>query len=51
MFQPVMAIIRSLSFDILKSTLHSCVVACLMRESQHQGLFFEYNLYIYYVCG
>ena len=39
MFQPVVAIIRSLSFDTLKNTLYNCVVACLMRRSQHQGLF------------
>jgi len=45
MFQPVVAIIRSLSFDILKSTLYNCVVACLLRRSEHQG-FFEYDISI-----
>jgi len=46
MFRPVEAIIRSLSFGTLKSTLYSCVLACLMRRSQHQGLF-EFDIYIY----
>ena len=39
MFRPVAAIIMSLSFDTLKSTLCSCVLAFLMRRSQHHGLF------------
>ena len=39
MFRPVVAIIRSLSFDTLKSTLYNCVLACVMRRSQHEGLF------------
>ena len=39
MFLPVVTIIRSLSFDTLKSTLYYCVLTCLMRRSQHQGLF------------
>ena len=34
MFRPVMAIIRSLSFDSLKIVLYNCVAACLMRRSQ-----------------
>ena len=38
-FQPVVAIIRSLSFDTFKSTLYNCVVACLMWRFRHQGLF------------
>jgi len=37
MFRPVVAIIRSLSFDSLKIVLYSCVAACLMRRSQHQN--------------
>jgi len=39
MFQPVVAIIRSLLFNTRKSTLYNCVLACLMKRSQHQGLF------------
>ena len=39
MFWPVVAIIRSLSFDTLKSTLYNCVLAYLMRKSQHHVLF------------
>ena len=38
-FQPVVAIIRSLSFDTFKSTLYNCVVACLMWRSRYQGPF------------
>jgi len=38
MFRPVVAIIRSFSFDTLKSTLYNSVFVCLMRRSQHQGL-------------
>ena len=45
MFRPVVAIIRSWSFDTLKSTLYNCVVACLIRRSQHQGLF-EFDISI-----
>ena len=44
MFRPVVAIIRSLSFDTLKSTLYNCVAACLVR-SQHQNLF-EFDISI-----
>jgi len=32
MFRPVVAIIRSLSFDTLKIILYNCVAACLMRR-------------------
>ena len=46
MFRPVVTIIRSLSFDTLKSTLYNCVLACLRRRSQNQGLF-ELYIYIY----
>ena len=45
MFWPVVAIIRSLSFGKLKSTLYNCVLACLMRRSQHHGLF-EFDISI-----
>jgi len=38
MFRPVVAIIRSLSFDTLKNILYICVAACLMWRSLHQGL-------------
>jgi len=37
MFRPVVAIIRSLSFDTFNSTLYNCVVACLMWRSWHQA--------------
>ena len=33
MFRSVVAIIRSLSFDILKIILYNCAAACLMRRS------------------
>jgi len=46
MFRPVVAI-RSLSFNTLKNTLYSRVVAYLMRRSQHQGLFWVW--YIIYI--
>ena len=36
MFRPVVAIIRSLSFDIFKIILYNCAAACLMWRSQHQ---------------
>ena len=39
MFRPVEAIIRSLLFDVFKSTLYNYVVACVMWRSLHQGLF------------
>jgi len=45
MFRPVVAIIKSLSFDTLKGTSCNRVVACLMR-SQHQGLFVECDISI-----
>jgi len=32
MFRPVVVIIRSLSFNTLKSTLYNCVLACMMRH-------------------
>jgi len=38
MLRPVVAIIRSLSFDTLKIILNNCVAACLMTRSLHQGL-------------
>ena len=48
MFRPAVAIIRSLSFDTLQIILYNCVVACVMRRSQHQGPLFEYStVYIY----
>ena len=34
MFRRVVAVIRSLSFDILKSILYNCAAACLMWRSQ-----------------
>ena len=46
MFRPVVAIIRSLSFDTLKSALYNCVFGCLMRRSQHHGLFLS-PIYLY----
>jgi len=50
MFRPVVAIIRSLSFDTLNSTLYNCVLACLMRRSQHQGLFeFDISILVVWV--
>ena len=33
MFRPVVAIIRSLSFDIVKIILYNCAAVCLMRRS------------------
>ena len=45
MFRSVVTIIRSLSFDTLKSTLYNCVLACLMRRSQYEDLF-EYDISI-----
>jgi len=39
MFRLVVANIRSLSLDTLKSTLYNCLLASLMRRSQHHGLF------------
>jgi len=50
MYRPVVAIISSLSFDTLKSTLYNCVLACLMRRSQHQGLFeFDISILVVWV--
>ena len=37
MFRPVVAINRSLSFDVRKSTLYNCVLACFMRRSQYKA--------------
>ena len=50
MFRPVVAIIRSLSFDTLKSTLYNCVLTCLMTRSQHQDLIIKHaNTQLYKV--
>jgi len=46
MFRPVVAIIRSLSFDSLKIVLYNCVAASLMWRSQHQRPLFEYDISI-----
>jgi len=32
MFRPVVSIIRSLSFDILKSTLYNCTLKCVSND-------------------
>jgi len=50
MFRPVVAIIRSLSFDSLKIILYNCVAAYLMRRSQHQGLCLSI-IYLYRCVG
>jgi len=50
MFRPVVAIIRSLSFDIFNIILHNCAAACLMWSSQHQGICLS-MIDLYYVCG
>ena len=50
MFRPVEAIIRSLLFDVFKSTLYNDVVACVMWKSRHQGLFVGV-IYLDIVCS
>ena len=50
MFRPVEAIIRSLLFDAVKSTLYNYVVACVMWRSRLEGLFVG-TIYLDIACS